>query len=202
MKLEQDPRITQGPGFFPAVIDWGRRVALSFNPLVDAIGPIRAGAKSISETLDGPAFKAFLGSNSTGAPQNVVTVLTALSEEFDTNGCFETTGPNAGRFTPNVAGYYLVTGRIYLQGVGGNLVNAQGHINKNGAQAALLGLDASGAFAEPFWQRSGAALIPMNGTTDYLTFSYYASVSAGTVTIAGDADGAVTSWTAHLARRL
>ena len=37
MKLEQEPRVTQGPTFFAAVIEWMRRAALAVNPLVDTV---------------------------------------------------------------------------------------------------------------------------------------------------------------------
>lgn len=198
IKLESEPRVTPGPGFYASTFAWMRRAALALNPLADAIGEPRGGATSITQTLDGPAFKAYLGATSTGAPLNAMTQLTALSEQFDTASAYDTSN---GRFTPKVEGYYLVSARIYLNGVGGNIINAQLHVQKNGAQEAVIAIDADGNFAQPWWQRSGSALIFMNGATDYLNLAYFCTKAAGTCSIIGDAAGTLTSWTAHLARR-
>lgn len=41
-KLESDPRVTQGAGFFGAVIDWMRRAALAVNALVDGLTGVQS----------------------------------------------------------------------------------------------------------------------------------------------------------------
>jgi hypothetical protein len=90
------------------------------------------------------------------------TVLALDTQDYDVGGIFD---PTNGRFTPNVAGYYLVTGRVRTNTSGSLLVT----LFKNGSVVQGISPDGT-ALAQ-----SGAAMIHCNGTTDYLQLGYFAS---------------------------
>lgn len=191
-KLEQEPRL---PNESSALVEWARRVASAFNPLIDAIGPIRIPATSISETLDGPAFHAYFAANALVANGSFFKVA-PMSVQFDTASGFSAVG---GRFTAPVAGYYQVSAAVYLLSSGGPMTYAECEIRKNGSSARHIALDTSGT-SQSFWARSGGGLVQM-AVGDYLELWALAVVSAGTVSAAGDAGGVQTYLSAHLARR-
>lgn len=142
--------------------------------------------------LDGPAFSAYLPSNQTGATGSTYFKAQCSVEEFDTANCYDT---STYRFTPNVAGYYQVSGAIY----GGGSVNTSAAlvvIYKNGSIAKY------GAFIRAPSPVANlicpvSAIIYMNGSTDYLELYAYADVS-GTVTLTGGS--ALTFFQAALIR--
>lgn len=107
--------------------------------------------------IQGPAFSAYqssLQSISTGT----WTKVQLQSEEFDTATCFDSA--TNYRFTPNVSGYYQVSGSVR---VGGFRTQIQVSVYKNGSQFKDIGTDVATYSA----QCNGSALIYFNGTTDY-----------------------------------
>lgn len=58
----------------------------------------------------GPAFSAYQSTQQTGISVGVFTKVNLQTEEFDTNSCFDT---STSTFTPNVAGYYQVSGTVW-----------------------------------------------------------------------------------------
>jgi len=106
---------------------------------------------------NGPAFSAHLGSNQS-LSNNVFTKLNINVEAFDTNNCYNT---SLYRFTPNVAGYYFVTGTMTCI----NSVYVVVYIYKNGN---LLKEGVQGAAINAPYRTNVSGLIYMNGTTDFL----------------------------------
>ena len=140
-------------------------------------GTVSQGMLASGVAGNGPAFSATLSANQT------VTAATwtkgaFATEEFDTNSNYDTT---LYRFTPTVAGYYLVSGGC----TGGGSVNTTwilSGIYKNGV-AAKTGSGLNGVSTAYSSASSNiTALISMNGTTDYLEFYFYAAGS-GTTTL-------------------
>jgi len=124
---------------------------------------------------NGPAFSAYKSADQTvtsGAP----TLITYDTEDFDTASCF-----SAGRFTPNVAGYYQIDTVVGLGASSTTAVLA--NIRKNGADyKRIMQLNASTALLIC----SGSFLIYMNGSTDYLEI--FATISGtGTCVVMGTA---------------
>jgi hypothetical protein len=114
---------------------------------------------------NGPAFSAYRNTGQT-LTANVATKLLFNLEEFDTANNFDT---SLSRFTPNVAGYYQVSGAVQ------NSVTASGillAIFKNGSNAKI------GQYTQAvqFTINTVSALIYLNGTTDYIEL--YATFSA------------------------
>lgn len=113
---------------------------------------------------NGPAFFASLinGNVVQSITTNVWTKAKIDTKTFDTASCFDTTNY---RFTPNVAGYYLVTWTLDLTASASTVQMAA--LYKNGT-----GIFYSGAWALPSGTYNflfgSSAVVFMNGTTDYL----------------------------------
>jgi hypothetical protein len=99
---------------------------------------------------NGPAFRAY-ATITTSIPSGATTKVNLQTESYDTASCF-----SSSRFTPNVAGYYLIIGQVdFLSNA-----NAIAIIILNGTEQRL---GANG-------MRSSIAsdVIYFNGTTDYV----------------------------------
>lgn len=186
-KLDIEPRLQGQP---PMVIDWARVVALVVNPVVDAVGDVRASATPISAVLDGPAFSAGR-SSAVSMVVNTPNLVIFDAEHFDTNSCYDNT---TGKFQPTTPGYYYISGAANISfSAGPNNVLAM--LYKNGAEfkrgnqsSTSVGVTAQG-------------LIQMNGTSDYVQFYAYPGCASGTATLQSDAAGAQTHFEAFFARR-
>lgn len=108
------------------------------------------------------------GANQTGVAQNTFTKVQFTTEEFDNNNNFD--NATNFRFTPTVAGKYLVSSQVVMVGLasGKPLVVA---IRKNGT-GVKQGVSASVGYGSTF--AAVTAPIDMNGSTDYLEiFAYH-----------------------------
>lgn len=103
----------------------------------------------------GPAFSAYASSTTSYTTATYTKVLFA-TEEFDTANCF-----SSSRFTPTVAGYYLINAQVYAPAV----TRVIAAIYKNGS-LYKFGNDFTTAAGE---QRSIVnSLVYCNGSTDYV----------------------------------
>jgi hypothetical protein len=131
--------------------------------LPDNTGTVITTASTFAGT--GPAFSAYQSSTQSVATATF-TKIQLQAEEFDTASCFDST--TNYRFTPNVAGYYQVSGcvgyalsaKIVLTSVYKN-----GTIFKRGVQ--------SGAAADSGWFSTVSVLVYLNGSTDYVELYGY-----------------------------
>jgi len=123
-------------------------------------------AKLAANTVgNGPAFRA-KATTDTSIGNQVHTEIT-LTELFDTNSNFANS-----RFTPTVAGYYLISGQIFTAVANTGLLAS---IVKNGVQHSF-GTQASGSQL-----RSAVSdIVYLNGIGDYVALNAY---SVGAVTI-------------------
>jgi hypothetical protein len=111
-------------------------------------------------TGTGPAFSVYMGS-SQSLSAAIYTTLQLNTKEYDTASCYNT---STYRFTPNVAGYYLLVGSIWFT----SAVVPLCQIYKNGA-AHKNGLYFFGITGGVF-STSISAIVYLNGTTDYVSF--------------------------------
>jgi len=135
-----------------------------------------------SLVLNGPAFSARRAADQTGIASATYTKVQLTTEDFDTNSNFDSA--TNYRFTPTVAGYYLFTAFLSLTGTGladGNLT-----IQKN-ADEYYYGSKVSNAAGSVHCVVS--VVLAMNGSTDYVELYARATVSGGTITAVGGADG-------------
>lgn len=117
----------------------------------------------------GPAFNAF--ANTTQSITAATwTKVNFPNERFDTNSNFA-----SSRFTPSVAGYYLLTSNVYFaSNPGVAILNLS--INGDGSNGIGLNrMTISGA-----GQVTGSVVVFMNGTTDYAEIFFY-STNANTL---------------------
>lgn len=135
----------------------------------------------------GPAFSAYLASNQS-ISTNTWTKVQTGTEVFDTASCFDT---STYRFTPNVAGYYQVNGRITSFSNGTIVICS---VYKNGSENLRLS-DLRVSFTGGT-SGQGSCLIYLNGTTDYIEL--YGNISGGSTNFEGGAPS--TYFQAFLAR--
>ena len=162
--------------------------------------PATAGAVNSTYLLDGSVTQAKLGTGVAGngpafsaraattqsISNTTYTKVNLGTEEFDTNSNFA-----SSRFTPTVAGYYLITGSVTIQSAAAAVIAL---IYKNGSEAALgTALPATGIFSAI---ATTSAVIYCNGSTDYIELYAYQG-SGGSVTIGS---GFSTQMTGSLVR--
>jgi hypothetical protein len=121
----------------------------------------------------GPAFSASV-TGTTTITSGVFTKMVFNSENWDTASCFDST--TNYRFTPTVAGYYLITGSLDC-GTSTNANRAIPVIYKNGS-SHRLGINLGTANGSSFGS-SVSAQVYLNGSTDYVElFAYVLATTA------------------------
>lgn len=107
------------------------------------------------------------------------TKVTNLVIRTDTNNGFST---GLSRFTPNVAGYYFISGRVTSNDVSyGVNSNPTIIVYKNGAEVFKSARGVSNTGIVAGIEASGYVL--MNGSTDYLELYFSINLTAGVLTI-------------------
>ena len=134
------------------------------------------GTAVVATAITGVAFSAHKNSVNQTIATATWTLVTFGTEEFDVNGNFA-----SNRFTPTVAGKYLLTAALAWLPV----TNAYGHfvnIYKNGVEYKRVAVQSSGV---PSAQTAGVSIVvDANGSTDYFeVFAYQAT--GGNVDIDG-----------------
>jgi len=127
---------------------------------------------------NGPAFSAYLSSNQS-IGSGSLTKMQCNTEEFDTASAYD--NATNYRFTPQVAGYYQVSGGAQLNYTSGSLSSFI-CIYKNGS-AFKFGSNTMNT--NVFQQVMVSALIYLNGSTDYVEM-YAQQNSGGSANIGGN----------------
>lgn len=129
-------------------------------------------SQKLGNMPNAPAFSATRTSTNQSFTSAVWTKVQCQTEEFDTASAYD--NATNYRFTPQVAGYYQVSGNVYFVGTG--LTNVGIAVYKNGSSFKLgttLGVPSNAETGA-----SLSALIYMNGSTDYVElFGYTAGTS-------------------------
>jgi hypothetical protein len=124
-----------------------------------------------------PAFRAY-SSSAQSLSSGVTAVQQLATENFDTDSCYDT---STYRFTPNVAGKYFVYAECNVDVGNTNLQELYCFIIKNTTLEAQNALDLRSSY---FGADSGtyvATVVDMNGSSDYLEFKVYCTVSSGSI---------------------
>ena len=140
------------------------------------------GSGALSWTGMGPAFSAFQNSQQS-LTANTWTLGVFQAEDFDTANCYST---STYAFTPNVAGYYLVTGGFQIASTSTALLT---QFYKNGSAYKTTNWLGSASAAY------GSVLVYLNGATDYMQLYFYSSVTQNTT-----ASAVVTYFQGHFVR--
>lgn len=142
--------------------------------------------------LHDPCFYAYLGTNFTLTEAALIAV-PRDTEFYDYGNCYDT---STGRFTPNVAGLYMVYWTDLVQG-NANFVQVHNPLLKNGSEYNRPGMDYT--MNGSYWGCTGCTLVQMNGTTDYVIpgvlFQTYGALGAIDLAAAS-----YTTFGAHLIR--
>lgn len=139
----------------------------------------------------GPAFSATMSSSQTFS-NATNTKLNFNNEEFDTDSCYSTANY---RFTPNKAGYYLITGYAIMYYIPPTTGTYQLKLYKNGSFNKMLYGYGVAVFAD-----GSSNLVYMNGTTDYLELYGYGDGGGGTQNAEGGATTTIPRFQAHFVR--
>lgn len=117
----------------------------------------------------GPAFSAYLNSTQI-ITTSTLTKVACATEDFDTNSNYDST--TNYRFTPTVAGYYLIVGNVYF---GTNAAGSVGYISiyKNGGSVALNQMQYTSNSITLYAVLSLSKVIYFNGSTDYVELYAY-----------------------------
>jgi hypothetical protein len=140
-------------------------------------------ARTGNVAMDGPAFSAYAAS-SQSVTSGTFTKVTLGSEDFDTASCFDTTN---SRFTPNVAGYYQISGIVRVSTTSTTFYAAS--LYKNGSEY-IRGQEVTQVSVGGAQQAVVTAIVYFNGTTDYIEL--WGAATGGTSTFAY-ASSAITS---------
>ena len=114
-----------------------------------------------------PAFSAYLNTNSADLSSATNTKVVFNTEDFDTASAYNT---STGAFTPNVAGYYLITASVRLYGVtfpsskwniGRVMIYKNGSLYAHGNEL-FVGSDIFGQTV------TASNVVYLNGSTDYV----------------------------------
>ncbi|WP_273793492.1 tail fiber domain-containing protein [Brucella anthropi] len=108
------------------------------------------------------AFSVNKGGTNQNVSASITTKLTWSNEIFDTNNNFDI---STGRFTPTVAGKYIVTLGAYCN-TGGSSFGCTSRIYKNGGEIAAGHVNTTSTILDSIPVAS--TIVDMNGTTDYL----------------------------------
>lgn len=142
---------------------------------LDGTAGITFPAGAVQNVGAGPAFSAYFNGNTQSISASTWTKITMNAKDFDTNTNYDAT--TNYRFTPTVAGYYLITSTIYWENGTASQAGTNLAIYKNSTiykgVRNLVSANAGGI--------STIALpILFNGSTDYVEI-YVWSGQSGTI---------------------
>ena len=129
----------------------------------------------------GPSFAA-----RNNAAQTITNSTTAVmqfdTEYFDTDNCYDTSNY---RFTPNVAGIYLINSSVQIASLSG-IISLDIRLNGSRYANMALNLQASG-----LQTACNSVLVSMNGSSDYVDIGIYQNSGANKDTVASPANNLV-----------
>lgn len=145
----------------------------------DGTGPltIQQDGSQIAKITKNPTFFAWQSTQQTGIGVATATKVNFQSIVFDTDGCFST---SLSRFTPTVAGYYLLSAAIQLP-VAASTATVNLSIYKNGSEW-VNGNSAVGS-SILYAVSVSTGIFYMNGTTDYAECYTYGSNNGSTYSL-------------------
>ena len=129
----------------------------------------------------GPAFAARNNSAQT-ITNSTTAVMQFDTEYFDTDNCYNTSNY---RFTPNVAGIYLINSSIQVASLSG-IISLDIRLNGSRYANMALNLDNSGLQTV-----ANSALVSMNGSTDYIDIGIFQNTGSNKDTVASPANNLV-----------
>lgn len=150
--------------------------AVDLTSKVSGVLPVANGGTGI---VSNPMFKV-TGADNVALTNNTYTKVTFNSEEFDVGGYYDST--TNYRYTPQVAGKYLIYGRVYITYGSEATENMYIAIYKNGTAAQQFARSDDNS---QYGSIQISSLIEMNGSSDYVEIYTKASSSTNAVYYSG-----------------
>ena len=150
--------------------------AVDLTSKVTGVLPVANGGTGI---VSNPMFKV-TGADNVALTNNTYTKVTFNSEEFDVGGYYDST--TNYRYTPQVAGKYLIYGRVYITYGSEATENMYIAIYKNGTAAQQFARSDDNS---QYGSIQISSLVEMNGSSDYVEIYTKASSSTNAVYYAG-----------------
>jgi len=133
-----------------------------------------------------PAFEAYLSSTQS-ITDSTWTKIQFNTEVLDTDSCYDNV--TNFRFTPNVAGKYILTASAYNScNISDTLLRALVRITKNGTQVTVSSFDPNASSNANLLTPIVSLIQEANGTTDYFEAESFIEVSSGTPEVRGGSD--------------
>jgi len=132
-----------------------------------------------------PAFEAFLSSSASIA-HDTATKVQCNTEVFDTAGAYDNSSNY--RFTPQTAGKYYVYSKVRIDTTPANCEIVVSYIYKNGSLYTYSVIDFDSNDGEG-GSTTNAAVIDMNGSSDYVELYAYGKAASGSGTLGVEGDG-------------
>lgn len=127
-----------------------------------------------------PLFYSELSSSYSVTPASWTKLSNQMTEQVDTGNCFD---PSTGRFTPNLAGHYMVSAQGHIDAGSGTLGAIYTTINKNGSSNAWFSSEQNEGSANANEHTATAqGIMYFNGTTDFIEMYVYFAYSGGSST--------------------
>ena len=156
--------------------------------------PATTGTVMVSGNM--PAFDVY-ANNGQGITSSTATKVQLANKVIDTNNCFDST--TNYRFTPTVAGYYLITASFCLSATNYFTIGTA-LVYKNGSPYRNLGGNFNGGTgAMNYSMGSLTFVVQMNGT-DYLELYVYCNGTSPLVTYSTNAQAGTTFMSGCLLR--
>ena len=142
----------------------------------NVIGTLNKDGLAVTNT---PAFSATRTSNQSASSANAVTKFEGDIENFDTDSAYDNS--TNYRFTPQVAGKYLIYAKFYLDSSSVSAAKqAISNIYKNGSLYSSYQLDFRNNYGGYDNSVMNQAIIDMNGSSDYVEAYFQIVVNSGT----------------------
>jgi len=128
-----------------------------------------------------PTFSAYLNGGNQGLTSTTWTKVTLNAEEFDTTNAFDSS--TNYRFTPQVAGYYQISGAVFFSG-GAYASENRIAIYKNGSQVKQTTIAFSSTLVN-IVTPVVTSVVFLNGTTDYIELYAYSINAVSPICVSG-----------------
>jgi len=135
-------------------------------PAVAGTNTITLPAQTGTAVVGGPAFLAY-GTALTSCASGASVKVNLAAKDFDTASCFNT---STSQFTPNVAGYYLLTASMYFPSAASGK-NGELFFLKNAATSITNGLMST--YNGQGMILCASTICYLNGSTDYVECYLY-----------------------------
>ena len=139
--------------------------------------PASTGTVMVSGNM--PAFS-YYQTSGTSLSNNTNTKVLFDTKDFDTNNLV-----SSSRFTPNIAGYYIICWAVGIPNQAGGTGEINAELYKNGSFYKFGTDQQTSTSPNHFLSSTGSSIVYLNGSTDYLEVYCYQNSGASVTTNTG-----------------